>query len=98
MRLFEPVGLILNELALKESEKELPLACEEGSFKVRIMKKLVLVAILLAAVAAAQAQVKVEIQFDGEQFIANEPLIARVRIVNDSGATLHLGETADWLS
>ena len=61
------------------------------------MKKLVLIAMLLAAVAA-RAQVKVEIQFDGEQYIANEPLIANVRIINDSGVTLHLGDEPDWLA
>jgi hypothetical protein len=51
---------------------------------------------LLAAVAAS-AQVKVEVVFDGEQYIANEPLIARVRIINDSGSTLRLAGTPDWL-
>lgn len=61
------------------------------------MKKLVLIAVMLLAAVAASAQVKVDVQFDGEQYIANEPLIARVRIVNDSGVTLRLAETPDWL-
>src|SRR5688572_9276875 len=61
------------------------------------MKKLVLIVAVLFAVFSAPAQIKVDVQFDGEQFIANEPLIARVRIINDSGTTLRLGETADWL-
>ena len=61
------------------------------------MKKLVLIVAVLFAVFSAPAQVKVEIQFDGEQFIANEPLVARVRIINDSGSTLRLAETPDWL-
>jgi hypothetical protein len=60
------------------------------------MKKLVFIAMLLAAVAA-QAQVRVEIRFDGEQYIANEPLIANVRIINDSGVTLRLGDDPNWL-
>jgi hypothetical protein len=61
------------------------------------MKKVVLLAAALLAAVAASAQVKIEVQFDGEQFIANEQLITRVRIVNDSGVTLHLGEEPDWL-
>jgi len=61
------------------------------------MKKLVLIAAVLLAAVAASAQVKVEVVFDGEQYIANEPLIARVRIINDSGSTLRLAETPDWL-
>ncbi|HEY6227038.1 MAG TPA: hypothetical protein VI282_07955 [Verrucomicrobiae bacterium] len=61
------------------------------------MKKLVLIAAVLLAAVAASAQVKVEVVFDGEQYIANEPLTARVRIINDSGSTLRLAETADWL-
>lgn len=61
------------------------------------MKKLVLIAAVLLAAVAASAQVKVEVVFDGEQYIANEPLIARVRIINDSGSTLRLAEAADWL-
>lgn len=52
----------------------------------------------LGFAATAQAQVRVEVRFDGEQYIANEPLIAHVRIVNDSGVTLHLGEGNEWLS
>jgi hypothetical protein len=62
------------------------------------MKKLVLIAAVFWAVWAAPAQVRVEVVFDGEQYIANEPLIARIRIVNDSGTTLHLGATPDWLN
>lgn len=61
------------------------------------MKKLVLIVAVFFAVLSATAQVKVEIQFDGEQYIANEPLIARVRIVNDSGTTLRLADAPDWL-
>lgn len=61
------------------------------------MKKLVLIAAVLFAVFSATAQVKVEIRFDGEQFIANEPLIARVRIINDSGTTLRLADAPEWL-
>jgi hypothetical protein len=73
------------------------LLAKGASLECVIMKKLVLIVAVLFAVFSAPAQVKVEIQFDGEQYIANEPLIARVRIVNDSGATLHLADSADWL-
>jgi hypothetical protein len=62
------------------------------------MKKLVWVVLSLAAVLAAQAQVRIEIRFDGEQYIANQPLIANVRIVNDSGVTLRLGDDPNWLA
>jgi hypothetical protein len=61
------------------------------------MKKLVLVIAMLLAAVAAQAQVRVEIKFDGEQFIANEPLMAHVRIMNDSGVTLRLGDDPEWI-
>jgi hypothetical protein len=62
------------------------------------MKKLVWVVLSLAAVFATQAQVRIEIRFDGEQYIANQPLIANVRIVNDSGVTLRLGDDPNWLA
>jgi hypothetical protein len=68
-----------------------------SSLQCVIMKKLVLIVAALLAAVAASAQVKVDVQFDGEQFIANEPLVARVRIINDSGQTLRLAETPDWL-
>jgi hypothetical protein len=73
------------------------LIARDSSLECVIMRKVVLIAAVLLAAIAVRAQVKVEIQFDGEQFIANEPLVARVRIVNDSGVTLHLGEDPNWL-
>jgi hypothetical protein len=62
------------------------------------MKKLaVLFALSLAAFQAA-AQVSVDIKFDQEQFLPNEPLIARIKIRNDSGQTLHLAESETWIT
>jgi hypothetical protein len=73
------------------------LLAKGASLECVIMKKLVLIVAVFFAVLSATAQVKVEIQFDGEQYIANEPLVARVRIVNDSGTTLRLADAPDWL-
>ena len=58
----------------------------------------VLIVALLAGALNASAQVKVSIVLENEQFIANEALVAKVRISNDSGATLRLGEEPDWLT
>jgi hypothetical protein len=62
------------------------------------MKKFaVLIAFLIAAVQVS-AQVTVEVLLDSEEYLPNEPLIARVRIDNASGSTLRFGDTPDWLS
>jgi hypothetical protein len=84
-------------MAPKKFARNCPLLAKGASLECVIMKKLVLIAAVLFAGFSATAQVKVEVHFDGEQFIANEPLIARVRIVNDSGTTLRFGDTPDWL-
>jgi hypothetical protein len=54
----------------------------------------------LAAVlaSAAQAQVNVEAVLDQEQFLRSESLPLRVRVSNDSGRALRLGEDPEWLS
>jgi hypothetical protein len=76
-----------------------PLRAEGSSLECVIMKNFaVSLVVLLLAVARVSAQVTVSVSFESEQFLANEPLIAKVRIVNDSGATLHLGEDTDWLN
>jgi hypothetical protein len=65
------------------------------------MKKLaVLFGVLLAALpCAAQLDfVSVELLLGQEQYLPNEPIIARVRIQNSSGQTLKLGDDPTWLT
>ena len=45
----------------------------------------------------AQGQVTVELEFDKETFIADEPMMASVRITNFSGQTLKFGQDNHWL-
>jgi len=47
---------------------------------------------------AAQGQVNVEVVLDQEQYLRNESLPVRVRISNDSGRALRLGEDPEWLT
>jgi hypothetical protein len=61
------------------------------------MRKLGLSLLLLLAVSA-HAQVSVEVVLEQEQFLPNETLPIAVRISNQSGRTLALGEDNDWLS
>lgn len=46
---------------------------------------------------SAQAQVKVSVLLDQEQFLPGEAVPVKVRIINHSGQTLHLGEDDRWL-
>jgi hypothetical protein len=48
--------------------------------------------------ATARAQVNVEVKLDQEQYLRSESLPVLVRISNDSGRALRLGEDPDWLS
>ena len=52
----------------------------------------------MAAAGWCPAQVTVEVLFEQEQFLRSESLPIKVRIVNSSGQTLHLGREADWLA
>ena len=54
--------------------------------------------LLLGVVATAQAQISVELVLDQEQFLRDENVPLKVRIVNRSGQTLRFGPTMDWLS
>jgi hypothetical protein len=62
------------------------------------MNKRGLCAIVVACCLSAAAQVTVEVTLPQEQFLPGESLVAAVRIINRSGQTLQLGETADWLT
>lgn len=62
------------------------------------MKYLAVLFALSLAVLKTAAQVSVEIKLDQEQYLPNEPLIARVKIRNDSGQTLHLAEADNWIT
>jgi len=58
-----------------------------------------LAAILLLGLAAtAQAQISVEVVIYQEQFLRDENLLMKVRVVNRSGQTLKFGPAMDWLS
>lgn len=63
-----------------------------------IMKNVAVLFALLLAVLPTAAQVSVEIVLDQEQYLTDEALIAHVKIRNDSGQTVRLGEQPDWLS
>src|SRR6266571_1278377 len=52
----------------------------------------------LASLCWSAAQVSVELVLDQEQFLLNESLPVKVRIVNRSGQTLQLGQEKDWLT
>jgi hypothetical protein len=56
-----------------------------------------LLALVLAFAGSLSAQVSVEVLMDQDQFLPNEAMTARVRIVNNSGQTLRFGPE-DWLS
>lgn len=43
------------------------------------------------------AQLSVEVNFDNEVYIPNEALVAKIRIINNSGKALKFGVTDDWL-
>ena len=53
---------------------------------------------MLLCGSALQAQVRVEIVMEQEQFLRDESLPVRVRILNVSGQTLELGQDNDWLT
>ncbi len=53
--------------------------------------------LLLLALGAAHAQIKVEVTLAQSQFLANETLMAAVRVSNLSGKSLTLGAELDWL-
>lgn len=52
---------------------------------------------LLAFARLCQAQVSVEVYLEQKQYLPNENIPARVRVVNHSGQVLHFG-SEDWLS
>lgn len=63
-----------------------------------MMKKLVsALALLLAFAGSLSAQVTVEVLMGQNQFVANEAVPVRVRIINHSGQTVLFGKE-DWLS
>ena len=49
-------------------------------------------------VMSAHAQVNVEVKLEQEQYLRSESLPIQVRISNDSGRALRLGEDPEWLS
>src|SRR5687768_4256401 len=54
--------------------------------------------VLLLTLVSLDAQVSVELVLDQQQYLRDEPVVAKVRITNRSGKTLKLGREADWLS
>ena len=61
------------------------------------MKPLFAVFFLAGLAVRVAAQISVEVQFDQDQFLPNEALVAKVRVANFSGQTVPFGEGADWL-
>jgi hypothetical protein len=63
------------------------------------MKKAALtIGLWLSLTSGCLAQVSVQVVFEQEQFLRNESLPLKVRIVNSSGQTLHVGRETEWLS
>src|SRR5256714_6590710 len=56
----------------------------------RMMRFKIQLAVFLLAVATAQAQVQVELSFKRLQYIAHEPILATVKIANNSGRDIDL--------
>src|SRR5581483_5080914 len=54
-------------------------------------------AIALLAFSASAQIITVEVKLDQDQFLPGETLPVTVRVVNNSGQTLHLGADASWL-
>jgi hypothetical protein len=54
--------------------------------------------LLLLVALSAQAQVSVELVLEQDQFLRDESLPVKVRIVNRSGQTLRFGPESDWLA
>jgi len=45
-----------------------------------------------------RAQMLVEVRLDQDQFLPGEAIPVAVRVANHSGQTLHMGDSADWLT
>ncbi len=56
------------------------------------------VAMLLALARVSAQVVDVDILLESDQFLPNEPLIAKVRINNSTGQTLRLGDDPEWIT
>ena len=54
--------------------------------------------LLLTPLFHAAAQISVDLVLDELEFLRDESLTVKVRIVNRSGQPLKLGATADWLT
>lgn len=59
---------------------------------------LLLVSFLILSRFDAAAQVTVEVVLDEPEFLRDESMFVKVRIVNRSGQTIKLGQAADWLT
>src|SRR5690349_7268742 len=57
-----------------------------------------LAVILLGIASTASAQISVELLLDQDQFLRDENLPVKVRIINRSGQTLRFGPEMDWLA
>lgn len=63
------------------------------------MKAIVFIWFVVCSMALrSYSQISVEIQLDQRQFLRNESLPIKVRLVNRSGQAVKLGEVPDWLS
>jgi len=58
----------------------------------------VLFAIFASAIQISAQVVTVDISLESDGYLPNEPIVAKVRIANDSGGTLRLGGAPDWLN
>ncbi len=59
---------------------------------------ILLIALIGMAAPAVAQVVSVEVLLESPQYLADEPLVAKVRISNSTGQTLRLGDDPDWLT
>ena len=78
-------------------EARLRLACRIVVFTLVIMRTIAC-ALLLLACFPARAQVTIELLLDQSQFLRDESVPVKVRVVNRSGQTLTLGDDPNWLT
>ena len=62
------------------------------------MKQFLISVVALMALLRASAQVSMELALDQDEFLPNESVRLAVKITNQSGQTMYLGATADWLT
>ena len=64
---------------------------------IEMKRFLICVAAVWWGISLCVAQLSVEVSFENEVYIPNEALVAKIRIINNSGKALKFGQSDDWL-